>query len=147
MTTSSNRNFFVRYCPFVKGIHPSQVTSDHKSQWRGALMFSLICAWINIWVNNHETGDLRRHHVHYDVIVMVLLFCSTDITLFYIIWVSSKWYKLYAAQCAGFWNVQQNLYLQTNTMCCRLDVGIFKYKIWHSFGNFASARISLWPNH
>ena len=26
--------------------------------------------WINGWVNNHEAGDLRRHHVHYDVTVM-----------------------------------------------------------------------------
>ena len=34
------------------------------------LMFSLICAWINGWVNNREAGDLRRHRAHYDVIVM-----------------------------------------------------------------------------
>ena len=24
----------------------------------------------NGWVNNREAGDLRRHHAHYDVIVM-----------------------------------------------------------------------------
>ena len=34
-------------------------------------VFSLIFAWINAWVNNGEAGDLRRHHVHYDVMVMV----------------------------------------------------------------------------
>ena len=34
-------------------------------------MFSLICVWINGWVNNREAGDLRRHRGHYDVIVMV----------------------------------------------------------------------------
>ena len=39
-------------------------------QWRGALMFSLICVWINGWVNNREAGDLRRHRGHYDVNVM-----------------------------------------------------------------------------
>ena len=33
-------------------------------------MFSLICAWINGWVNNREAGDLRRHRGHYDVNVM-----------------------------------------------------------------------------
>ena len=33
-------------------------------------MFSLICAWINGWVNNPEAGDLRRHLAHYDVIVI-----------------------------------------------------------------------------
>ena len=46
------------------------VNSPHKSQWRGALMFSSICAWINDWVNNQEAGDLRHHRSHYDVIVM-----------------------------------------------------------------------------
>ena len=52
------------------GNSPVPVNSPHKGQWRGALMFSLICAWINGWVNNREAGDLRRYHAHYDVIVM-----------------------------------------------------------------------------
>ena len=34
---------FPRYWPFVRGIHRSPVNSPHKSQWCGALMFSLIC--------------------------------------------------------------------------------------------------------
>ena len=41
-----------------------------KGQWRGALMFSLICAWTNTWVNNREAGYLRRHCAHYNVTVM-----------------------------------------------------------------------------
>ena len=61
---------FPRYWPFMRGIHRSPVNSLHKGQWRGALMFSLICARINGWVNNGEAGDLRRNHVHYDVTVM-----------------------------------------------------------------------------
>ena len=61
---------FPRYWPFVRGIHRLPVNSLHKGQWRGALMFSLICVWTNSWVNNREAGDLRRHRVHYDVIVM-----------------------------------------------------------------------------
>ena len=61
---------FPRYWPFVRGIHRSPVNSPHKGQWRGALMFSLICVWINGWVNNSEAGDLRRYHAHYDVTVM-----------------------------------------------------------------------------
>ena len=44
--------------------------SSHKGQWRGALMFSLICVWINGWVNSREAGDLRRYRAHYDVTVM-----------------------------------------------------------------------------
>ena len=65
---------FSRYWPFVQGIHRSPVNSPHKGQWRGALIFSLICVWINRWVNNREAGDLGRYRVHYDVIVMVFVF-------------------------------------------------------------------------
>ena len=61
---------FPRNWPFVRDIHRFPVNFPHKGQWRGALMFSLIYAWINDWVNNHEAGDLRRQHGHYDVIVM-----------------------------------------------------------------------------
>ena len=52
---------------------PVPVNSLHKGQWRGVLMFSLICVWINGWVNNREAGDLRRHRGHYDVNVMLCL--------------------------------------------------------------------------
>ena len=48
---------FPRYWPFVRGIHRSPVNSPHKDQWRGALMFSLICVWINSWANNRVAGD------------------------------------------------------------------------------------------
>ena len=58
---------FPRYWPFVRGIHRRSL---HKGQWRGALMFSLICTRKNGWVNNREAGDLRRYSAHYDVIVM-----------------------------------------------------------------------------
>ena len=52
------------------GNSPVPVNSPHKGQWRGALMFSLICVWINDWVNNREAVDLRPYRVHYDVILM-----------------------------------------------------------------------------
>ena len=52
------------------GKSPVPVNSPHKGQWRGALMFSVIYAWINDWVNDREAGDLRRQRGHYDVIVM-----------------------------------------------------------------------------
>ena len=67
---------FPRYWPFVRGIHRSPLNSPHKGQWRGALIFSLICVWINGWVNNREAGDLRRYRAHFDVTVMVLLHCN-----------------------------------------------------------------------
>ena len=72
MMTSSNGNIWNS---------PVPVNSPHKGQWRGALVFSLICVWINGWVNNRDAGDLRRHRGHYDVIVMLdwpCTFCLCD---------------------------------------------------------------------
>ena len=59
MMTSSNGNTF-------------RVTGHLSGEFtrRGALMFSLICVWINGWVNNREGGNLRRYRAHYDVAVM-----------------------------------------------------------------------------
>ena len=48
----------------VTGEFPAQ------GQWRAGLMFSLMCVWINGWVNNREAGDLRRYRAHYDVILI-----------------------------------------------------------------------------
>ena len=52
------------------GNSPVHGESPHKGQLRGALMFSLICVWINDWINNREAGDLRHHRAHCDDIVM-----------------------------------------------------------------------------
>ena len=40
----------------------------HKGQWRGALVFSLVCA--NGWANSGYAVDLRHHRAHYDVMIM-----------------------------------------------------------------------------
>ena len=64
---------FPRYWHFVQGIHRFPMNSPHKGQWRGALIFSLICARINGLVNNREAGDLQHYSAHYDVIVMLIL--------------------------------------------------------------------------
>ena len=57
MLTSSNGNSFHVTGPLCV-IHPSPVNSPNKGQWRGTLMFPLICAWINAWVNSRDAGDL-----------------------------------------------------------------------------------------
>ena len=54
----------------VWGIRRSPVNSPHKGQWRGAVFFYLICAWINGWVNNREAGDLKCHRAHWGVSVL-----------------------------------------------------------------------------
>ena len=98
---------FPRNWPFVRGIHRSPVNSPHKGQWRGALMFSLICIWINDWVNNGEAGDLRRYPAHCDVTVMmyssiflrlslvtaVIITWMTNYTLWGFTSVSFLWHK------------------------------------------------------
>ena len=108
----------LRYCLFG-----APVNSPHKGQWRGPLMFSSICAWINSWVNNREAGDLRRRRAHYDVIVMMA-------------WLSqAPMHFIHIPQGRSFRTVRQNMDKiqrsivtrkcdQTQTMC--INVGINK---------------------
>ena len=46
------------------------IGNRRNSQWRGALVFSLICAWTNGWATRQDDGDLRRHRAQYYVTVM-----------------------------------------------------------------------------
>ena len=68
--TSSNGNIF-RVTGHLCGefIGPLWIPRTKASDAE-RLMFSLICVWINGWLNNREAGDLRRYRAHYDVIVM-----------------------------------------------------------------------------
>ena len=63
------------------GNSPGPVNSLHKGQWRGALVFSLMCARINDRVNNRETGDSTHHRGHYDVNVMNFFVRNRPISL------------------------------------------------------------------
>ena len=68
MMTSSNGNIFRVTGPLYGEFNghrwiPSTKASD-------AELWSLICVWINGWVNNRGAGDLRRYGAHYDVTVM-----------------------------------------------------------------------------
>ena len=73
MMTSSNGNIF-------------RVTGHLREEFTGprwfpctkpvTRRFSLICVWINGWVNTREAGDLRRYRAHYDVIVMQTMYLS-----------------------------------------------------------------------
>ena len=61
---------FPRYWPLCGEFTGHRWIPLTKCQCRGALMFSLICVWINGWVNNRKAGDLRRHPAHYGTTVM-----------------------------------------------------------------------------
>ena len=89
LMTSSNENLFRVTGPLCGEFTGHRWIPRTKGQWRGALMFSLNCAWVNGWVNNREAGDLRRHRAHYDVIVMLYhdlvltWWVITNVTLWY----------------------------------------------------------------
>ena len=99
------------------GNSPVPVNSPHKGQWRGALMFSLICAWINDWVNNREAGDLRRYRGNYDVNAtrpwhtmvalvtnqwIVLLWLYPMQTLWRILRLGHRWHVLFISETRRF---------------------------------------------
>ena len=71
MMTSSNGNVF-RVTGLLCGEFTSPGEFPTQRPVTRSFDFSLICVWINGWVNNREAGDLRRNRGHYDVIVMEL---------------------------------------------------------------------------
>ena len=65
---------FQNYWPFVRGIHRLPANSHYKGQWRGALMFSLICVlnkqscgwwfktpWRSLWRHCNVNHVFTRH--------------------------------------------------------------------------------------
>ena len=73
VTTASSHISQLAYYDVIKwekilalcaGIHSSPVNSPHKYKWRGALMFSLICAWTKSWENNRYSVNLKCHLAH-----------------------------------------------------------------------------------
>ena len=69
------------------GNWPASVNSPHKGQWRAVLLYSLICVWINDWVNNREAGDLRRYCAHYDVTVMNRFVLNIEMSGILCLWI------------------------------------------------------------
>ena len=62
MMTSSIGNIFRVADPLCREFAGSRwIPLTKASEWRGAVMFSLICAWTNGWAISQDTGDMRRH--------------------------------------------------------------------------------------
>ena len=116
----------------------------HKGQWRGALMFSLICARKNGWVNNREAGDLRRHSAHCDVIVMFL----GKITVAEVNGKTAHVWCLHTHVCISSWHAYwslQNAYIIKTTYVCTYwnpSSGsarkwyLFERHVWFSNGEY-----------
>ena len=57
---------FLRYWPFVRGIHRSPMDSPHKGQWSGALVFHLMCA-----TNKHVEQAIKMP-VIWDTVALIV---------------------------------------------------------------------------
>ena len=64
--TSSNGNIFHVIGPFVQGIHRSPGEFPSQRPVMRSVDVFFICSWMNDLINNHEAGDLRRHHAYHD---------------------------------------------------------------------------------
>ena len=74
MMTSSNGNIFRvtgRMWGEFTGHRWIPLTKASDAKLCCFLLFSVICASTNGWVNNRDAGDLRRHRAHYHVTVML----------------------------------------------------------------------------
>ena len=72
MMMSSNGSIFHVTGPLCGEFISDQWIPCTKASDKELWCFSLICTSIYGWVNNSEVGDLRCHHAHYDIIVMLL---------------------------------------------------------------------------
>ena len=127
---------FPRYWPFVWGIHRWPVNSQHKGQWRGALMLSLFCAWMYDWVNNRAWG--WWFETPHDVTVMFVGFLGTESSK------TASHYKPLALnpQCAisngNEYTVAHFCYKITHS-------GILDYALWHLCDNSISIALLPYP--
>ena len=70
--TSSNGNIFRITGPLCREFTGPSEFPTQRPVTRSFEVF-FICTWINDRVNNLEAGDLRHHHGHYDVNVIIFL--------------------------------------------------------------------------
>ena len=130
---------FPRYWPLVRGIHQWPVNSPHKGHWRGVLMFSLICAWTNDWVNNRDGGDSRRHHAHYDITVMKHK---------YYIWFSIIFPQWGVVDSSSHSSIKRACYSKTQQHWCFINClnVVIQIRKWCLFARVVMVRLFLIQN-
>ena len=126
------------------GNSPVTVSSPQKGQWRRALMFSLICTWINDWVNKGEAGVLRCHRPHYDVTVMLNTdICSTSvIPVIYAVFLFCHSIKMRLYCLLFLWCVQYTVIL--NSVIMRISYTNTWKKIMFPLANSVSYVLITW---
>ena len=95
---------FSHYWLFVRGIHQSLVNSPHKGHWRRVMIF-FIFTWTNVWVNNGDVGDLRHHHTHYNITVIIFKPFGVEAWIF---WAENIIITTGADASAQYWWVTEN---------------------------------------
>ena len=66
-----NWKHFRLYWSFVQGIHWFSRWIAPTKASDAELWFFFHLRWTNGWANNRDAGDMRRHHAHYYVTVMI----------------------------------------------------------------------------
>ena len=82
-------------------------------------MFLLICARINGCANNRESGDLRRHRVHYDVIVMF-----KEVSAGFCYFMQSHQYTLPNGHCISRFIFDLECPIYVANACCRFITNV-----------------------
>ena len=90
MMTSSNGNIFRVTGPLCGEFTGHRWIPSTKASDAELWCFLWSAPWINGCANNREAGDLRRHRVHYDVIVMCLGNCMMFNTRPTITWSNNR---------------------------------------------------------
>ena len=107
------------------GNSPIPVNSPHKGQWRGALMFTLICVWINGWVNNVDAFGWG-YHIYIYIYIYILQSYSISNTL-----VTDGFPAQRDSNTSvPLWRIVVRI--NTNYIACKWSA-IFVIKIWVSY--------------
>ena len=102
-------------------------------------MLSLICVWINGWVNNREAGNLRRHRGHYDVTVMVTTTLTNSV--YVSIWCYGMEYTWLPVMTSWHGNANRIIdHLWEKATCHRWSTftGVSNARIWYFFDDSLS---------
>ena len=101
---------FSHYRPFERRIHRSPINSPHEGPITQALMFSLMLAQTNGWINRRDSGHLICH----------VAYCGVTAMRKYIIWQHTAPIPLVminSRQCTPWWRHQMETFSALLALC------------------------------